>query len=275
MSDAKPDGAAAADAKPQKSGGGLTRVLILFAGAIVLFVAGLAGTLGMRGKLTAEYLGPLLGKAAAKPEGETAEAGDGAEKAGEPHGETPDLKKHAPPPTHSEPAPTGQVFGSVALPSPFSSEETAALFQELQQKREELRDKIAAADRTQKDLDLVRLDLSRRWDELNHREEQIEERVKSLIAERSELDSRSVVMKEAELSNLQKLAGDIEKMPAEAAAKILEQSPPERVAQILTFVKPREAGKILAALTPAFASQVSEKSLSIVKPATAAGSEDQ
>ncbi len=280
MSDAKNESTGAS--APKKSSGGLARALILLAGAIVLFVAGLAGTLGMRGKLNAEYLGTLLGKAPESKEGDEPAADhaaalsprkpvDGATAPSASHETSAGSRDSR---STSDSGSRKPAFASLSLPSPFSSEETTELFEELESKRAELRDKLASVERQQKDLDLVRADMSRRWDELNHREEQLEEREKSLVAERGELDSRSVHMKEAELSNFKKLAGDLEKMPAEAAAKVLEQSPPERVAQILVFVKPREAGKILAALTPTFAAQVSEKSLQIVKPAEAVGASE-
>lgn len=240
------------------------RVLMLVLGALGLFSAGLVGTLGLRGQLTKEYLGPLVGAAPAAPDAEHGAAG--AEHGG--GRATAALPKGAEQPRASaERAGTGDdLLPALQMPSPFSSDETQALFAELESARAELRERTAARDRELKDLELVRVDLNRRWDELNAREESLEEEAKGLLAERSEIDGRSVVLKEAELQNLKQLATDVEKMPADAAAKLLQEKEPDRVAMLLSFVKPRESGRILAAMPPEFAAKVTERMLGILKP---------
>ncbi|MBI4880484.1 MAG: hypothetical protein HY812_12615 [Planctomycetes bacterium] len=234
----------------------LVRIVLLLGGAAGLFSAGLVGTLGVRGKLNAEYLGPLLGGPEQEAETEGPPAAPHAGPAARPHQEAERR--------------TGSAAGDgllppITLPSPFSSEETTALFEELEATRVDLRERSAQLQREQKDFELVRVDLNRRWDELNRREEELEETIKSLAAERQELDGRSVLLEEAELANIQQLAEDVEKMPSEAAAALLTEKTAEEAAKILKFVKPREAGKILAALPPKLASSVSQRMLGVLQ----------
>ncbi len=231
--------------------GGLMKLVFLLVGAVVLFTAGLAGTLSFRGKLNQETIGTLLGHpppAEPAPESELdalharlAES-DGEETAADP------------------------MLPRIALPSPFSSMETKTLFKELMTVRANVRARLESVQQEERDLGLVRAELSRRFDDLTRREEELEERMKSFAAERQALESRSVVLKEAELANLKQLAGDIEKMKAPSAAALLMEKPPERVALILSFVKSRESGKILAEMPPEFADEVTDKALGILRP---------
>ncbi len=232
------------------------RVVLLLGGAIGLFSAGLVGTLGVRGKLNAEYLGPLLGGAEQAAHTDAAPGAPRAFSSARPHRETEQRAERL--------ADEG-LLPALALPSPFSGEETRALFEELEATRVDLRERSSRLAREQKDLELVRLDLNHRWDELNQREEELEETIKSLAAERQELDGRSVLLEEAELANIQQLAEDVEKMPCEAAAALLGEKTPEEAAKILKFIKPREAGKILAALPPKLASSVSQRLLGVLQ----------
>jgi len=236
--------------RSQRERGGLSKVLLLGAGAVFLFAAGLAGTLSFRGKLNADTFGSLLGHPKA-PVAEDVELDDLHARLAEGDAET------------AVPTPT---LPQIALPSPFSSLETKTLFKELMTVRAEVRARLESVQQEERDLELIRAELSRRFDDLTRREEELEEQMKSFAAERQALADRSIVLKEAELANLKQLAGDIEKMKAPAAAALLMEKTPERVALILSFVKSRESGKILAEMPPEFANQVTEKALGIVRP---------
>ncbi len=248
------------------------RIGAFVCGAVFLFSAGLVGTLGLRGKLTAAYLGPLIGRESdlsdldrlhaelqvktPGPGGAPARSGAGSA--------MPD-------------APPLIMLPSVALPSPFSGSETRQLFQELEAARSELTERVARVRREEKDLEIVRADLNRRWDELNRREYELRERSQSVSVEQDELADDAaakaqrlmgdvLVLKQSEIANLKSLAEDVQKMPATAAAALLQEKPAERAASILTFVSPRESAKILAAMPPKFASMVTEKMLAILHP---------
>lgn len=231
--------------------GGLMKVVFLFVGAVVLFTAGLAGTLSFSGKLNQETLGSLLGHPppVVEPEVPIDELHERLANGGE-------LAKDK----------TIPSLPPIALPSPFSSMETKTLFKELTTVRAEVRARLESVTQEERDLELIRAELSRRFDDLTRREEELEEQMKSFAAERHAMSARSVVLKEAELANLKQLAGDIEKMKAPAAAALLMEKSPERVALILSFVKSRESGKILAEMPPEFAHDVTEKAIGILRP---------
>jgi len=235
------------------------RALILVLGALGLFSAGVVGTLGMRGKLNRDYLAPILGLAPAPEHAGGAGVGGARKDAGPSRPEDvldervePDLK--------------ASVLPRIMLPSPFSAEEMDELLQELQSTRTDLKERVTVMDRELRDLDLIRADLNRRWDELDRREELLQEEAHLLVAERDELNGRSLILKEAEIENLKNLAEGIEKMGAASAAGLLQEMTHERGAKILSFMKPRERGKILAALPPEFASKLSDRLLGLLNP---------
>ena len=232
---------------------GMTKVVrgsMLVLGALGLFSAGLVGTLASRGKLNREYLAPMLGLEGPKP----AEAQEA---------KVPVRTVEPAPAKKNEPVPDA-VLPSVMLPSPFSSQETDTLFAELKDMREELKVKVAKVEADRRDLELVRADLDRRFDEMNLREQQLEQEARLLTGERSTLSEKSVLLKEAEAENLKKLAADIEKMPAGAAAELLSKYSPEQAAKILVQIKSRESGKILAALPAELAAKVAERMLGVM-----------
>ncbi|MBL8769701.1 MAG: hypothetical protein JNL94_20185 [Planctomycetes bacterium] len=228
----------------------VVRGVMLVLGAVGLFSAGLVGTLAARGKLNKEYLGPMFGMEMPKEHDPL------------------DLKtpvRTVQPKPEPKPAPVEpKVMPAIMLPSPFSSEETDTLFAEIRQMRDDLKMKLAKVESDRRDLDLVRADLDRRFDELNLREQQLEQEARLLTGERSELSEKSVLVQEAEVENLKKLAADIEKMPAQAAAELLQKYTPDQSAKILTHIKARESGKILAALPADIAAKVAERMLGVM-----------
>lgn len=249
----------------------MVRVLAMIVGGLLLFSAGLVGTLGVRGKLNAETLDEFLGRHQAEEapvdphavaEAPTTPTGGEGEQSG--HGE--------PGSEHAMPAPAADVVRDavaatpIVIEAPFSDEETRRLFDELRAARGEVLEARAQNERDRRDLELVRLDLNRRWDEVELREQKFEERVRSIAAERTEIEQRTVLLKEAEVENLQQLARNVEKMSAEGAAKMLMEKTPERAALILHYVKPRETGKILDAMARDYASLVAERMLGILEP---------
>lgn len=230
----------------------LPKVLMLAASAVGVFSAGLIGTLGVRGRLNADTLGPLLGSA--PPPAPAADA---------------EHVEIAIPAAAQAPMPQGidaELMPKVALPSPFSTDETVALFQDLEKTKADYRERLAALDQQQKDIDLVRADLNRWWDELSVREEQLEEKSKGLSAEKDEISGRTVVLEEAEIENLESLARKLEKMKSQSAAELLLQKDPAEVAKILGFVKDREAGKIMDNLPAEFVSKVASCAIGIIRP---------
>lgn len=242
-------------------------VMIAFA-VVGLFTAGLVGTLGARGKLNRDAMSEFM-------KGESAENEPGAQGA---LGTIAD--GHATVDGHvaEKPAvPDGSLDSGanllaastlprVNLPSPFSTEESAELFEELEATRSELRGRLAAAKQQESDLNLVRSDLNRRWDELDRREQELEERAKAIIAEQSDLASRTVQLQEAERENLSNFAKKIEKMKAQAAASLLQTKDAADAAKILSFVKDREAAKIMENLPPEFLSEIAAKAIGILRP---------
>jgi flagellar motility protein MotE (MotC chaperone) len=243
------------------------RIVVIAFAVVGLFTAGLIGTLGARGKLNPEAMREWA-------EGRTDEA-DG-EKAGTNGEADPHAGDAATPPSHGDGSFGDQheianplaasTLPRVVLPSPFSTEESAELFEVLEATRRELMGRIAAAKQQQADVELVRSDLNRRWDELDRREQELEERSKALAAEQHDLAGRTVMLEEAELENLSNFAKKIEKMKAPAAAELLERRDPAEVAKILGFVTDREAGKIMESLPPEFLSEVAERAIGILRP---------
>jgi len=227
---------------------GVMKAVFLLITAIFLFSGGLVGTLSYQGKFNRDYIGSLMGH-----EGAVEDPSDAETDVEALHDQM-----------QTEPIPAQMPM--IALPSPFSSQETRELFDDLGSMREEVRSRLKRVEREEGDLDLVRSEMNRRWDDLTRREEELEEKIKSIDAERHALEARSVVLEEAELRNLKQLGGDIEKMKAPAAAALLMEKTPERVALILSFIKSRESGKILAEMPPEFSNEVTEKALGILRP---------
>jgi flagellar motility protein MotE (MotC chaperone) len=257
-------------------------VMIAFA-VVGLFTAGLVGTLGARGKLNRESMLEFVGREGESGAGaEPAPGVDGAalapgaggiqETAG---GDAQSRRSDAALESAANLL-AASTLPRVNLPSPFSTEESAQLFEELEATRSELRGRIAAVKQQEADLQLVRSDLNRRWDELDRREQELEERAKAIVAEQSDLASRSVQLQEAERENLSNFAKKIEKMKAQAAAGLLQQKDAAEAAKILSFVKDREAAKIMEQLPPEFLSQIAAKAIGILRPnLPAAGSEEK
>lgn len=238
----------------------MVRILIVVAGGFMLFLAGLVGTLGFRGKLNAESFGEMFGGDHTPSE----EHLDDQAKEQATVVATDSIER-ARPPSVAAASIAGPMDG-LSISAPFSDEETRELFHELRSARGDMIEGQAALSRERRDLELVRMDLNLRWDEVEQKEQEQAEYAKSLVAQVEELESRAVLFKEAEADNLQQLAKDVEKMSADSAAKMLEQSEPDRVALILHFVKPRETGKILGAMPQEFAAEVANKMLGILKP---------
>ena len=250
------------------------RLVMLIGGAVGLFSAGLVGTLGVRGKLNQTYLGPLVGMHATEPSADERHAILATHPQPDASGSSSESRAGD---AHAARARAGQskydLLPDIGLPSPFSADETRALFDELERARAELRERTARVTREQKDLELVRADLNHRWDELNHREEELEERSKSLDGERQSLseqqdvaDERTLSMTDLEKANIQTLSKDIEHMQAESASALLLEKDPDTAALILSFIKAREAGKILAAMPPKVAADITARMLGILKP---------
>lgn len=255
------------------------RIVVVAFAVVGLFTAGLLGTLGSRGMLKREALAEMFADPEAEKDAEhgAAEgdhaAGPNAEhgsEAGAEHGEG----GHAGIQSTLDNAPkvlASAPLDKFLLPSPFSTEQTAQLFEELEATRSEVRSRLVAVKQQEKDLDLVRADLDRRWDELDKREQELEEKDKSIAAERDELSNRTVLLAEAEMENLSSFAKKIEKMKSDKAAALLEQKDPAEVAKVLSFVKDREAGKIMESLSPQFMSKVAEKAIGIIRPTSVGG----
>ncbi|MFH0945498.1 MAG: hypothetical protein V2A76_09910 [Planctomycetota bacterium] len=252
-------------------GNQIIRFVMLAGGAVGLFSAGLVGTLGVQGKLNKAYLGPLVGMEVAETNmDELHELLASSQPAPKVPAETgPGSRGH---PSRREASQSG-LMPDISLPSPFSAEEVRLLFEELEQARAELRERVARVTREEKDLDLVRADLNHRWDELNRREEDLEEKDKSLKGEQMVLSEqkgamadRALTMTEIERSNIEALAADIEKMTSDKAAALLLEKEPDKAALILSFIKAREAGKILAGMPAELAADITERMLGILKP---------
>ena len=247
----------------------MVRVMAMVVGGLFLFTAGLLGTLGARGKLNSQTLNEFLGKEAPGGDvepGQTA-SDDGADDADSEDDAATAASEHVASTKHAvESRISSAVAASpIIIEAPFSDEETARLFDELRGARSEAIDARAQLERERQDLELVRLDLNRRWDEVELREQELEEYSNSLVAERVEIDQRAVLLKEAEVDNLQKLARNVEKMSSDGAAKMLMEKTPDRTALILRYVKPRETGKILDAMGKEYASQVAERMLGVLE----------
>lgn len=248
----------------------MVRILIVIAGGVMLFLAGLVGTLGFRGKLNRESLSSMMGGAHASEDAAATEhAAASTRPAAADHRDDP--APPAAPKSIAEASIAGPV-GALTIGAPFSDDETRQLFGELRSARAEWIEQRALLDRERRDLELVRIDMNRRWDDVEARELELQEYAASLDAQRQDLDSRGVLLKEAEAENLQQLAKNVEKMSSESAARMLQENAPERVALILHYVKPRETGKILDAMPQDFAAQVAEKMLGILKPGDRADS---
>lgn len=242
-------------------------VMIAFA-VVGLFTAGLVGTLGARGKLNRDAMSEFMsGESDAK--GETVDGAADHDVTAPPHGTTADETRSRESNAALESAANllaASTLPRVILPSPFSTEESAQLFEELEATRSEMRGRLAAAKQQEADLQLIRSDLNRRWDELDRREQELEERAKAIFAEQSDLASRTVQLQEAERENLSNFARKIEKMKAQAAAGLLQQKDAAEAAKILSFVKDREAAKIMEQLPPEFLSQIAAKAIGILRP---------
>ncbi len=255
----------------------ISRVVLVAFAVVGLFTAGLIGTLGVRGKLNRESLAELAGvkdENAEKPAGEESATGDVSKDAAKSNAE--DGKEHG-----KEAAPNGGRAESsphavaslasagldrIVLPDPFSSEKTHELFEELEATRSELKNQLIAARQKEADLELIRADLNRRWDELDQREQELEESRKGVEADKVDLRDKTVLLEEAEDANLRDAAKKIEKMKAQAAAALLETKDPAMAAKILSSIGDREAGKIMENLKPEFLSKVLEKAINIIRP---------
>lgn len=240
----------------------LIRLVMVVLGACGLFSAGLVGTLAVRGQLNEAYLGPLVGREVPEPTLDELHERMASERAELPVA-----------------AARSDLLPPVSLPSPFSGDETRALFDELLRTREELRERLARVEREKKDLELVRTDLNHRWDELNRREQEMEELHRSLDGERAnlaaqqtEIDKRSTSLDQEQMKNIELLAAQIEKMTAADAAKLLMEKEMAQAALILSFIKAREAGKILAEMPPKHAAELTDRMLGVLKPGAGAAS---
>jgi flagellar motility protein MotE (MotC chaperone) len=220
------------------------RLLLLAAGATLLFTAGLTTTLAVRGKL-GSFLAPMLGVADPSARVEPAAAG-------------------AAPPAASPTSPSGPTF---VLPSPFTSPEASLLLDELSGARDDARALRMRLERERHDLELIRADLDLRWEELEKREADLDERELQLRANGEEVGRLRQAQVVADDKSLKTVAERVEKMEPDKAVELLRKMPAERVAEILKRVKPRESGRILGTFDAEFAADVSAHMLGAEKPA--------
>lgn len=253
----------------------IIRMVMLMMGAVGLFSAGLVGTLGMRGKLNKQYLGPLVGMEVEETEPSVEELHElmAARPSNPEHASSGEDHTTASSAAGASEHRSAGLLPEINLPSPFSGDETRMLFDELLNTRRDLRERVARLERERKDLELVRIDLNHRWDELNRREEALEELARSLDGERTNLDEertkiddRTTSLDDTERKNIEVLASHVEKMKPDAAAALLMEKDPDQAALILSYIKAREAGKILAAMPPAYAADVTDRMLGVLKP---------
>lgn len=142
---------------------------------------------------------------------------------------------------------------------PLSSNEVANMLKEIETEKREYAKRNDLLDFREKNLESLRADLEAERKQLDALKLELNKVLDSVVAQKVELQKKSIQIDEVESKNIKKLAAVYKDMKPEKAAVIIKEMDEETAVKLLTMMDDKSSAKVLESFSPDLAVKLTEK----------------